>query len=233
MIKFYLLAFNQLKDPRFIKPLIWSSILSIGSLGLLLVIGIGSVDWLFDLFSESIISWFGDWGDWIKVATQFLVSFFLLAIAYFFFGSVHAAYLGLFLDDIIDAVRDKHYPGTELNPAPDLLTSTKASIRFVLTSLMFNILASPLFLLGWFFPPSGLILQIWINGLLLGREYGYLIEQRIPNSTQAEKESYTPFGMLAETIWLIPVINLLSPILLSAAILHRNMNKPKEVTSLG
>ena len=36
--------------------------------------------------------------------------FFLLALSYFFFGAVHAAYLGLFLDGIVDAVRDKHYP---------------------------------------------------------------------------------------------------------------------------
>ena len=119
MLNSYLLAFAQLKDPRIIKPLLWSSLLSITSLILFLVLGTSAVDWFFESLSENSTAWMGDWGEWIKTATKILVFFFLLALSYFFFGAVHAAYLGLFLDGIVDAVRDKHYPEIKLTTPSD------------------------------------------------------------------------------------------------------------------
>jgi len=232
MLNSYLLAFAQLRDPRILKPLLWSSLLSIVSLIVFLVLGTSAVDWFFESLSESSTAWMGDWGEWIKAATKFLVFIFLLAIAYFFFGAVHAAYLGLFLDGIVDAVRDKHYPEIELNPPPPIMRSTVSSTRFVLTSLSLNLIISPFYLLGWFFPPTGLILQIWINGLLLGKEYGHLIEERIPPAYKASKKPYTRFGMLAETLWMVPILNFTAPVLLCGAIMHDRMKRhEKEATS--
>lgn len=223
MLNSYLLAFTQLKDPRILKPLLWSSLLSITSLIVFLVLGTGAVDWFFDSLSESSTAWMGDWGEWIKTAAKFLVFFFLLALSYFFFGAVHAAYLGLFLDGIIDAVRDKHYPEIKLNPPPPFMRSTVSSTRFVLTSLLVTLIMSPFYLLGWFFPPTGLILQIWINGMMLGKEYGHLIEERMPFPQEARKQPYTRFGMLAETLWMIPILNFTAPVLLCASIMHDRM----------
>jgi uncharacterized protein involved in cysteine biosynthesis len=223
MLNSYLLAFTQLKDPRIIKPLLWSSLLSITSLIVFLVLGTGAVDWFFDSLSESSTAWMGDWGEWIKTAAKFLVFFFLLALSYFFFGAVHAAYLGLFLDGIIDAVRDKHYPEIKLNPPPPFMRSTVSSTRFVLTSLFVTLIMSPFYLLGWFFPPTGLILQIWINGMMLGKEYGHLIEERMPFPQEARKQPYTRFGMLAETLWMIPILNFTAPVLLCVSIMHDRM----------
>jgi len=223
MLNSYLLAFAQLKDPRILKPLLWSTLLSITSLIVFLVLGTGAVDWFFDSLSESSTAWMGDWGEWIKTAAKFLVFFFLLALSYFFFGAVHAAYLGLFLDGIIDAVRDKHYPEIKLNPPPPFMRSTVSSTRFVLTSLFVTLIMSPFYLLGWFFPPTGLILQIWINGMMLGKEYGHLIEERMPFPQEARKQPYTRFGMLAETLWMIPILNFTAPVLLCVSIMHDRM----------
>ena len=76
MLNSYLLAFAQLKDPRIIKPLLWSSLLSITSLILFLVLGTSAVDWFFESLSENSTAWMGDWGEWIKTATKILVFFF-------------------------------------------------------------------------------------------------------------------------------------------------------------
>ena len=100
---------------------------------LFLVLGTSAVDWFFESLSENSTAWMGDWGEWIKTATKILVFFFLLALSYFFFGAVHAAYLGLFLDGIVDAVRDKHYPEI-VTTTPPMMRSTISSTRFVLTS---------------------------------------------------------------------------------------------------
>jgi len=231
MLNSYLLALAQLRDPRILKPLLWSTLLSIASLIALLILGTNAVDWFFESLSKSSTAWMGDWGNWIKTAAKFLVSFFLLAVAYFFFGAVHAAYLGLFLDGIVEAIRDEHYPEVELNPPPPLMRSTISSARFVLMTLSVNFLVSPLYLLGWFFPPIGLILQVWINGMLLGKEYGHLIAERIPSASDANKKVYTRFGMLAETIWMIPLINFSAPVLLCSAIMHDTLKKPEEKIS--
>lgn len=231
MLNSYLLALAQLRDPRILKPLLWSSLLSIASLVVLLILGTNAVDWFFDSLSKSSTAWMGDWGEWIKTATKVLVSLFLLAIAYFFFGAVHAAYLGLFLDGIVDAVRDKHYPEIELNAPPPIMRSTVASTRFVLTSLSVNVILSPFYLLGWFFPPTGLILQVWINGLLLGKEYGHLIEERIPPVYKASKKPYTRFGMLAEALWMVPIVNFTAPVLLCAAIMHDRLKMHEKETN--
>ena len=135
MINSFLLAFRQLDDSRFIKPLAWSSLLTICSIAILWTFGSTYLDWWMDSFSTEETSWLDGWWSWIKVIAQFLVAAFALAIAYFFFGTVHAAFLGLFLDDIIEAVRDRHYPALELQPTPDLMDSMIDSIRFVLMSL--------------------------------------------------------------------------------------------------
>ena len=232
MLNSYLLSWGQMGDRRFLKPLLWSSALTGLSLILFLFFGTVSVEWLFGLLPEETLNSLGEWGSWIKMAAQFFAFLFLLAIAYFFFGTLHAAYLGLFLDDIVEAVCDRHYPSATLNPRIDTSHSIKSSTRFVLLSLSINLIASPFYLLGWFFPPLGLILQVWINGILLGKEYGYLINQRLPREKSEGKQSYTRFGILAELIWLIPVANLLAPILLCAAITHhRNGAQAKKSTA--
>ena len=228
MINSFLLAFRQLDDSRFIKPLVWSSLLTLFSIAILWTFGSTYLDWWMDSFSTDETSWLDGWWSWIKFIAQFLVAAFALAIAYFFFGTVHAAYLGLFLDEIIEAVRDRHYPALVLQPPPDLMDSMIDSIRFVLMSLLFNLLMIPLYILGWFLPPTGLIIQIWINGLLLGKEYGYLIEQRFAPEDRITKFPYTRFGMFAKVIWMIPLANFLAPMILCAAIMHDRIGGKQE-----
>ena len=234
MINSFLLAFRQLDDSRFIKPLVWSSLLTICSIAILWTFASTYIDWWMHTFSTDAITWLEGWWPWIRFFVQFLVAAFAFAIAYFFFGTVHAAYLGLFLDDIIEAVRDRHYPALEMYPASDLMNSMIDSIRFVLMSLLFNLLMIPFYVLGWFLPPTGLVIQIWINGLLLGKEYGYLIEQRFAPGDRINKFSYTRFGIFAKVIWMIPLANFLAPVLLCAAIMHDRMGGTEEnATSSG
>ena len=83
MLNSYLLAFAQLKDPRIIKPLLWSSLLSITSLILFLVLGTSAVDWFFESLSENSTAWMGDWGEWIKTPPRFCFLFFTRPFLFF------------------------------------------------------------------------------------------------------------------------------------------------------
>ena len=59
--------------------------------------------------------------------------------------------------------------------------------------------------------------------MMLGKEYCHLIEERMPSTHKANKKPYTRFGMLAETIWMVPVLNFTAPVLLCSAIMHDRM----------
>ena len=102
MINHYLLAFRQLGDRRLLKPVLFASILSLITLVILIIIGTSAAGWVLD----SLLSYFDSYekGSWIRVAAQSFIAVFLFLLGFFFFGSIHAGFLGLFIDDIINNV---------------------------------------------------------------------------------------------------------------------------------
>ena len=218
MINHYLLAFRQLGDRRLLKPVILASMLSLFTLVILIIIGTSAAGWVFD----SLLSYFDSYekGSWIRIAAQSFIAVFLFLLGFFFFGSIHAGFLGLFIDDIIDAIQEKHHPDLILRPAPKMLPAAIISIRLIGLSLIVNLIASPLFLIGWFLPPLGIILQIGLNGFLLGREYKVTIEQRLPEDFRQSSQSFALYGTLGATLWMIPFLNFFAPLLICASVFH-------------
>ena len=176
----YILTVSQLNDSRLWKPVLWATLLSLASLLLLLVIGGTFLFQLVDSFKDQLSGWMGWAGGWLGGLSVLLGTFFIGILGYFFLGSVYAAFLSIFLDDMLDAIREQHYPDADWIKPPGMIQSTISSLRFILFSLTLYLLASPLLLVGYFIPPVGLVLQYLLGGYLLGREYGQLIELRIP-----------------------------------------------------
>ena len=111
---------------------------------------------------------------------------------------------------------------------PTMMQSLKFSGRILVMTIVLNFLASPLLILGWFIPPIGLSLQIVLNGYLLGKEYGQLVEFRIPkNQSESNVPKYFANGMIASCIWIVPILNLLAPILLAGSVLHTRLSLKK------
>ena len=95
-----------------------------------------------------------------KNNTQVIGALFLLMIAYFFFASIHAAFLGLFFDDLLDAIRNRHYPQSEWLPPPSLSRSLRfASFHHSQSQRQPH--RSAFYLIGWFVPPIGLAAKFW------------------------------------------------------------------------
>ena len=100
--------------------------------------------------------------------------------------------------------------------------------RILVMTLALNLLASPILILGWFIPPLGLSLQIILNSYLLGKEYGQLVEFRIPKDQPSSPvPKYFTNGMIASLIWIVPILNLLAPILLAGSVLHTRLRLEK------
>ena len=218
MIKNYILSIQQINDQRFWKPILWSGILTLITFLVILIAGWSFAGWFFD----HLLSYFDfiKEGSWLKTAFRFILSIFAFLIGFFFFGSIQSAYLGIFIDQVIDGIQAKHYPEIQLRPPPTLSKSVIIAIKLIVLSFVINILASPLFLLGWFCPPLGISIQVLVNGYLIGKEYMTTVEERLPINFSKVKKSYTLYGASGSALWMIPVVNLFAPILVCASIFH-------------
>lgn len=225
MIQDYILSFKQISDRRIWKPVIWSTLLTSVVLLIFLLLGYSTGGWIFDY----LISYFDflEEESWFKILVRIIISVFLFILGFFFFGSIQAGFLGLFIDDIIDAIKEKHYPNIFLKPAPKILTSVIFSTRLIFLSLAVNLIATPLFIIGWFFPPLGFGMQIFINGYLLGKEYKKIVDCRLPNEFTSNKQSFTFYGTLGATIWIVPILNLFAPVLICASVFHARVRPLK------
>ena len=225
MLRSYALTLSQLSDPKILKPLVFATLLTIGSIILVLVLGATAIDWAMTSLSNALDGWFGKAEGWLRIITQVIGALFLLMIAYFFFASIHAAFLGLFFDDLLDAIRIVTIP--KANGSRHLLSrSLRDSLRFIILSLTVNLIALPFYLIGWFVPPIGLAAQVLVNGYLLGKEYGYLVGLRFPPTRAKTGTKFLKEGILASLVWMVPLVNFIAPVLLAGSILHsRFLNK--------
>ena len=228
MIGTFWKTFKQVKDPAILKALFWSTLLTMAVILLSIGLGFTFLETIMDIFSETLKEWFGKGESWFRGVVQFLGAFLLIIFFYFLFAGIHGAFVGIFIDDILDAIQEHHYPDITWAKAPSTLKSCLLGMRILVSTLLLNILAFPILVIGWFIPPVGLTFHVILNGYLLGKEYGQLIEFRIPNdSSNHKKVSYFSNGVIASIIWLIPVLNLLAPILLAGSVLHSRLNQKK------
>ncbi len=217
MLASFTMAFGQLNDSRFLKPLLYSLGLSLVVALIALPVGYLGFEWL----NQAFLSWLegGDswWMDTIEWSLRVLGILIMLVILFFAFGSVQTAFLGLFLDDVVTAARDKNHPTIQLEPPPSLSKSSWASARFLALSLSLNALILPVVLIGWFLPPLGLIVQLIANGYLFGKEYEDIIAVRFQTETRLDPLKRTIFGTATAALFLVPVLNFVAPVISAAA----------------
>jgi len=164
---------------------------------------------------------FFDWG-WLDTIIDLLGGLATLIVTWFLFPGIVTAVIALFLDDVAKAVEAKHYP--ELSPASGTTVgeSVLASLRFVVMLVALNIFL----LLFLIFPPVFPFVFYSVNGYLLGREYFELVSLRrlgLAQSREIRKQrqgTLFGFGVCIALLLTIPVVNLLTPIVATAAMVH-------------
>jgi uncharacterized protein involved in cysteine biosynthesis len=68
-------------------------------------------------------------------------------------------------------------------------------------------------------------MQILVNGYLLGKEYCVTVKTRLPKNTNYQKNSYTLYGAVGATLWMVPIANFFSPLLICASVFHGMVRK--------
>jgi uncharacterized protein involved in cysteine biosynthesis len=220
ILQSFLAALNQLGDPRF-RRVLW---LGLG-LTLALLVGIyllflGAIGWFVP--DQITLPWWGPVGgidralSWGAIPLVLLLSVFLMV-------PVASAFSGFFLDDVAEAVEERHYPHIAPPPPVPFLTALIDSVNFFGVIVAANVLALVLYIFAGPFIP----IVFWaINGYLLGREYFTLAAMRHIGRDGARALRKRNAG----TLWLagtlmaaplsVPLVNLLVPVLGAATFTH-------------
>ena len=148
---------------------------------------------------------------------------FMLGLSIFLMVPVTAAFTGFFLEDVVQAVEERHYPDLLPVPRPRLMDALIDSANFLALLIVVNLGA----VLIYPFAGPALPLVFWaVNGLLLGREYFTLVAMRRLGRAGAKALRRRHWGQiwLAGTLMAaplsVPVVNLLIPLLGAATFTH-------------
>lgn len=212
MFNDFLKSVAQFSDPRFRKVVL------IGVAGALATI---VALWVLIWFGLNSITFFTD-GGWLETAVDWVLRIGLTLLVLLLFPAATVLISSLLLDQIADAVEDKHYPtlpDTRPQPIMDALIS---GLKFALTALALNILLLPLLLAG----PLYVIAFYMMNGYLLSREYFELVAARRYDARTVEairksrQKKLWIAGVGLTFLMTIPVVNLVAPIIATAFMVH-------------
>jgi CysZ protein len=216
----FLLALGQMSDPRF-RRVLWRGI---GLTIALLVAIYAGVLWLIEvLTAEPItlpgvgpVTWLGDLLSWGSLGVMILLSVFLMV-------PVASAITSLFLDEVAEAVEDRHYPELPPMPATGFAEGLRDTVNFLGILIGANIVAILFYVM---LPFAAFFIFYALNGYLLGREYFQLAAMRRIGRVAARDMGQKHRG----TIWLagclmavplsFPFVNLLIPVLGAATFTH-------------
>lgn len=212
-------ALGQIGDRRFRKVLL----LGIGLTIALLVGAYAGLLWVIEaLTGESTeifgfeVTWLGDLLGWGSLFLMLFLSAFLMV-------PVASAITSMFLDEVAQAVEDRHYP--TLPPATRIpfFEAMRDTVNFLGIIIAANLLA---FILYAIFTPAAPFIFYGLNGYLLGMEYITLVAIRRIGRPAAKEFRRKHLG----TVWLagilmaiplsLPLVNLIIPILGAATFTH-------------
>ena len=213
-------AVGQLGDGRFIRVVFFGCVLAIA-----LLTGIyAAFLWVLETFvpGSVTIPYIGPVGG-IDTLLSWGSFFLMVGLSIFLMVPVASLFVGLFLEDVAQAVEDRHYPGLPPVPRAKLWDTLIESANFMGLLIVVNLLAFILYaFLGPFIPVA-----FWaINGFMLGREYFTLVASRRIGriGAKALRKQYSGRIWLAGTLMAaplsIPLINLIIPVLGVATFTH-------------
>ncbi|PZX12635.1 uncharacterized protein involved in cysteine biosynthesis [Celeribacter halophilus] len=216
-------ALVQLSDKRFQSVLLKGLGLTIA---LLVAIYLAFV-WIIGAFVPDTFSLpFIGQVTWIDNALSIGSFFLMIGLSVFLMVPVASAFTGIFLEEVSEAVEDRHYPGLPEVPRQSIVDIVVDSLSFLGVIIVANVIALVLYLVLNVAAP----LIFWaLNGFLLGREYFQMVAMRRLGREEAKaaRKRHMPEIWLAGALMAIPltipVVNLLIPVLGAATFTHMFM----------
>ncbi|MES0824480.1 EI24 domain-containing protein [Ruegeria sp. SCP11] len=213
-------ALGQVGDPKFRAVLLRGVGLTI----ILLIVACAAAIWLINRASGDEISlpWIGA-VPWLNDVLNYSGIFVVLILPVFLMVPVASAITSMFLEEVAQAVEDKHYPTQPAVPGIAFSEGLRDALGFMGVLIVANLLALILYAI---FTPLAPFIFWAMNGFLLGREYFTLAAMRRVGREGARKLR----AKHSATIWLagtlmaiplaVPLVNLVIPILGAATFTH-------------
>ncbi len=223
MIGHLLRSIAQFRDPAFWKVL-WKAL----AITVVMAILVAWVSWeLIGALVQIKASWLSEGASgWLTTAVDWLARAGVVILMILLFPAATSLFIGLFLDDIADAVERRHYPGEPTGDGLSLRGAVWVSAKFAAVVLLFNILVLPLYLVLFWLPPASLVIFYGLNGYLLGREYFELValrhlpEKEAARLRRANRARIFLTGVIIALFLSVPLVNLLVPVAATALMVH-------------
>ena len=213
-------ALGQLGDRRF-RRVLWIGVL----LSLALLVGVYA---LFLLFIQWVtpevieIPFVGPVGG-LDTLLSWGSALFMIGLSVFLMMPVASAFTGFFLEDVAQAVEDRHYPSLPPVARMGLFDNLVESLNFF--GLLIAVNAGAILLYGFAGPFIPVV--FWaVNGFLLGREYFTMVAARRlgRHGAKALRSAHAGkiwmAGVLMAAPLSVPLVNLLIPVLGAATFTH-------------
>lgn len=213
-------ALGQWSDARFRRVVLTGVALTLALLIALYAVMLAVIQWLVpETTTLPLLGPVGGLDTLLSIGSIFL----MLLASVFLMVPVASAFTGLFLEDVVDAVEDRHFPSLPDARPQSLSEGLIGAVNFFGIALLANIFA--LFL--WPFAGPLVPVLFWsLNGYLLGREYFTLVAQRRIGRAEAKtlwranKARIWGAGILMAAPLSIPLVNLLIPVFGVATFTH-------------
>jgi uncharacterized protein involved in cysteine biosynthesis len=213
-------ALGQLGDRRFRRVVFLGVLLALALLFAAYILFIQTIWWLSpDSIDLPVIGPVSG----IETVLGWASLFLMIGLSVFLMVPVASAFTGFFLEDVADAVEDRHYPGLPPAMPMTLGESLRQSVNFL--GLVIAVNVGALFLYPFVGP--GIPLVFWaINGFLLGREYFSLVAlrrlppQEVKAMRRRNRWTLWAAGTLMAAPLTVPIVNLVVPVLGVATFTH-------------
>lgn len=203
-----------LSDPRLWLVVVGASVVSLlGFAGLWWGVREG-VAWLAGHWPK-----YAGWLKWGQGTLGFITALLL-------FPTLFVLVASLFQERVADLVEDRYYPELPKADGAPLRSAILAAVRFFFMMLTVNLLALPFYLTLLWVAGSGAVLMLLVNGILTGREYYEIVALRrlsrldMDASRRQNRWAYFLTGTCIAGLALVPVVNLLAPVMGIAMMVH-------------
>ncbi len=219
MIASFAKAVAQLTDPKLARIIL----IALAATVVLYVIVYAAVGWGVHhlLYHIDLFGWHP-----LTVFSEILGGAAVFIVTLLLFPAVATTTLSFMLESVCAAVEARYYPYAGPARRPGIAEMSWQAVRFTGVLILINLFALPIYIPLAIFFGLGAVLYFIVNGYLLGREYFELVAMRRldPRGADALRRAYTGRvwlgGIVLAFISTVPILNLLAPVIGTAAMLH-------------
>lgn len=217
MFRALALSIGQLGDPVIRRVLARSLALTLA-----IFAGLGLGVWWGT--RAALAAWAGGHSGGIASVVALLI---VVLALWLLFRAVAILVIGIFADDVVEAVEAKHYPAALSSARPVALHRAAAmGLRSALRFVVANLVLLPIYIVLLVTGVGTAVLFFAVNAWLLGRDLGEMVAARHMDAAamrgwrKATGGQRFLLGLAGTALFVVPILNILAPILGAAMATH-------------